>query len=479
MKYNNIFLMILFTAIALLSCNSTDKTKVEKVTDEEEKVYEGISYYVALGDIESAITEYEKAFEKDPDNPETSNLYARLLILAGENDKAEEILNGLISDDAENVSAYYSLSVLAGIEGNEEKQKDYLKTVIDKKPDDTDALAMLGEIQLRNDELDEAKESFDKALEADPENIIAVLGMGNVHIQEKEYSEAEDSFDKAIEIFSEYSFAYVDRAFVRKGQGDYTGAIEDLTKAIELEPDYYWNYIDRGKIYLILTDKEQALSDFNKAVSINPDYFLAYMYLGGIYYDLGIECEDNIEGWDWDKALEYWHLALQNYRTSARLNEKYYFVFGPMGVLNYIFGNYEEAIESFRSAYKKNNKEYAYVLLITLSYYKLGNDKEAVNFISSAIQTIPEDTWFYEVANYLKRPEFEAPIINYYKTIQNNLDKNRVLFYLASYYLISGNTRGAQMFFLDTETIDAPGIMEKILAHSELENIGLESRSNN
>lgn len=462
--------------IVLLACVSTEEEVIaeEKVIAEEEKVYEGISYYVALGDIESAIAEYEKAFDVNPEDPETANLYARLLMLAGENQEAREILLKIILKDSENVSAYYSLSILAGIEGNEEEQKEYLGEIIEKQPDDTDALAMLGEIQLRDDELEEARESFEQALDADSENIIAVLGMGNIMIQEKEYSNAEDYFDKAIEIFSEYSFSYVDRAYVRKNQGNYTGAIEDLTKAIELHPDFYWNYIDRGKIYLLLEYKDEAAADFESAISFDANYFLAYMYLAGIYYEFGISCYDDIEGWDWDLALEYWEYALENYKMSAFLNEEYYFVYGPMGVLNFVLDDWDEALESFVTAYEKDKKDHIYALLAALTYYKLGRDSEAANYIGAIAQTISQDTWFYEVANYLKRPSYDIPLVNYYKAEENQTIKNRILFYLASYYLIAGNERAAQTFFIDVETLGMSGMIEKILAHYELVKMGTE-----
>ena len=471
MKLFKIFFLLISIMLLASACVTTSD---EVILDEEEKAYEGISYYVALGDIESAIAEYEKAFATNPENPETANLYARLLMLAGENDEARAILQELVTADTENVSAYYSLSILAGIEDNEEEQIEYLEAIVQKQPDDTDALAMLGEIHLRDDKQDEAGDFFERALVSDSENIIAVLGMGNVSLQEKEYSDAEDYFDKAIEIFSEYSFAYIDRAFARKGQGNYTGAISDLTNAIELEPDYYWNYIDRGKIYLILQYKEKAAADFESAIAIDSEYFLGFMYLGGIYYDLGISCYDDIEGWDWEKALEYWDYALSNYKQSTALNEEYYFVYGPIGVLNYVFDNWEEAAQGFVNAYDNDKRDHTYLMLAALSYYKLGRGQDAVNYINSNMENIPTDTWFYEVANYLKRPAYDVPLVNYYKVQENETIRSKILFYLASYDLIEGNIMAARTFFLDVVTQGMTGMIEKILAHYELEKLGLE-----
>jgi hypothetical protein len=112
--------------------------------------------------------------------------------------------------------------------------------------------------------------------------------------------------------------------------------------------------------------------------------------------------------------------------------------------------------------------------LAALTYYKLGRASEAANYIGAITQTISQDTWFYEVANYLKRPSYDIPLVNYYKAEENQTIKNRILFYLASYYLIAGNERAAQAFFIDVETLGMSGMIEKILAHYELVKMGTE-----
>ena len=447
---NKICTILLIIAVAFISCTSTpDNTKTTK----EEKVFEEISYYITLGDMDAAIEAYEKSYEKNPDDPKTIILYARLLMLGGMAEDARALLKDLLIKDPANTDAIYTLSLLEGAEGNKEEQKLLLTSVINEQQDFSDAYASLGEIYLKENDLVNAEENFNKALESNPENFVAIIGMGNILIQKEEYSNAEEYFNDAVTLEPDYSFALVDRAFVRRKQGNYTGAIEDMTKAIELDPEFYWNYLDRGKIYLAKSDTKNAITDFNNAINIDPEYFLAHLYLANIYYD------DEI----WYKAKEHYEIAMEN-------KKDYYYGYIPLGILRYMQEEWDGATDLFKMAYE-HEKEHSYALMAVLGYKMAGKEETAMKYLDSVLGNFPTEGWHYSVALFFKRPENDLALINYMKKEENKLIKKRILFYLASQYLVMGRERAAQLYFMDIIEMEQMGVLEKILAQNELKDL--------
>jgi tetratricopeptide (TPR) repeat protein len=447
--------IFVLTAVILLGCNTTaNKTYYDDIADfeDEEKVYAGVSYFVALGDIESAIKAYEEALAKDPYNPKTINLYARLQLLAGLYDDARVTI-----EDAMELDVLFSLSLLESASGNIEQQKSILERIIELDPEHLEALSSLGEIYLKEKRFEESRELFEKVLEKSPDDFTSLMGLGNVLIRQEEWSQAEEKFDKVLELYPDYPFSYSDRGYIRRKQGLYSQAIEDYTKSIELVPDFYWNYIDRGKLYLAIDEKLKAEEDFLLAISIDPDYFVAHVYVSEIFY----------ERQEWDKAYYHYDKVKQN-------RSDYYFIYEPLGVLCYQKENWGEAAEMFQSAFNYDKTKYCLHLLAALRLRRDGREEEAVDYLTQTLPDIKNDTWQYNVAQYLIQPEYDAPVLDYYYKETIDLIKKRMLFYIAAQYLLMGMERAAQAYFLDVVQIDQPDSIERILGEWYLKGFGLD-----
>ncbi|MBT3274930.1 MAG: tetratricopeptide repeat protein [Spirochaetales bacterium] len=423
---------------------------------EEKDVYTTISAAMVVGDIDEAISAYEKAYANDPANTETRILLVNLLMAAGRIDEAKAEIESILSEEPENVNGLYNLSLIQGIQnpsGKSEKQEQTLLRIIELDPGNSRALASLGEIKLRNKELKNARDSFEKSLEAEPENTVALMGYGNVLLREEDPEAAEEQFSKVLDENPEYIFAYVDRSRAKMEKGDYSGAEKDLTSAIELDPNHYWHYIDRGRVRLLgLSDSTGALEDFNRAIEIDPDYFYAHIYRGGILDQKGERKQ-----------------AIEDYLLVLEARHDYYYIYAPLGVLLYMEERWADARSYFQQAYDFEKEEHFYAFLTALAYRKDGLDDEMEEYLKKAIVLFPRDSLYYKMARIFFESNSEGFVTGEVSREQNNDMKQKNLFILATHSLLNGQTTLAQTWFLEVEDKAFPSSFERRLAIWELE----------
>ncbi len=454
-RYRTLFLAA--ALVILAGCAHLPQKPEDRDSQAERELYDDVSELMKQDNIDEAIQRVEKRlkeFPPDQPTPELTDLrilHARLLLQSGKLGHALEILTALLDENPSHTEALFLLSVLRGSEGDESGQKKLLEQVLELDPGHVDALTSSGSLYLASGDLTKAEESYAQALEKDNESFLALVGLGQVSIKRKRYPTAERYFDRAIAIATDFPYVYVDRAVCRKARGDFEGAAEDLARAITLDPGSYWHYIDRGKIFLLMGRRIAAEQDFLQAAEIDGKHFLAYVYLAGICYEDG----------RWSEALRY-------YTQLVALKGDYHFAYEPLGVLNYGFGNWEESIRYFAKAHAHHPTETAYLLLTALSLKRQGKTVAAAEYLRGNLNKISPEDWRYDVARYLIRPEHVSPVLARMNREKNPDEKKRMSFYIASQYLISGQTRAAKAILVDLTANLHSRHIESILTQWEL-----------
>ena len=418
--------------------------------------YEAIGVLVATGKIDSAITQSEASAAYQNREPDTVLLHANLLMLENRQADAEAELMKLLESDPNDIEALIALALLAGATGDEIEKKSLLVKILELDPFHANALASLGELYLQAGIQDAAEGLFVSALESDTNNIVAILGLASLYMDKKAHEKAEIYLMRAISIEPEFDFAHADMARVKSAQGKYTDAIESYTKAISLQRDYYWHYVDRGKLFLNVGRKEEAIADFVRATKIDAEGFLAHVYLAGIFFD-----------------QQSWQKALEHYSNSVRLKKDYYFAYRPLGILYYRVEEWKNATRFLKLAYKQNPRDHTYALLAALAYRKGGDEGRATTLLQELANKLPRESWYYDVARFLLSPAYDLNLIMRIKKEDNRIVKNRITFYLATQYLISGKRRAAAALLIDVANSENPDILEFQIAKWELEGQGI------
>ena len=210
-----------------------------------------------IGEYESAISDYYKVIQLQP-------------------------------DDAE---AYHNMG-LAKI--NLEQHFDALADfdiAIRLKPEYARAYSNRGIVKAQLGQFADAISDLDSAIRFDRELTSAYYNRGLMYAMLEKFASAVSDFNTAIRLDPEFASAYLNRGVVKRKLGKYTAAIADYDIAIRLEPDAADAYLNRGAAKESLGHHVAAISDYDTAIRLKPDYIKAYYNRGVSKVRLGQKSE--------------------------------------------------------------------------------------------------------------------------------------------------------------------------------------------
>ena len=360
---------------------------------------------------------------------------ASVLSSAGKHPEARALVETISRSDPNNIEVLFMLSNIEGAAGRRRQQQTALERIIRIDPNNAEALVELGNISMRNRNVRNAASYFHRVLTNDSNNAQALIGLARAYRANREYDEAEGLYNHAVKLHPTLPEAWSERARFYKGRGFLVQALSDLNEAIKLAPNDYWISIDRGTLLMEMNRKPAALTEFNRAISISPGEFLAYAYSSGLKDDLG----------DPDGAE-------RDYAVLARLRPDYYYALEGLGLHKMRNENWAEARDIFREAYRRAPQEHFYALLAAINWMRAENVTSPRNFLREAHGRVKRDTleWYmFRLFHDLTGRTF-AGETDMIRRIEQESDENlkaRMMFYLAQYYDVRGNTAIANRYY--------------------------------
>lgn len=136
------------------------------------------AYYKENGDLDKSSENIAKALDIKPDDPESRETYANLLVRMGRNDEAIEQFRSLVSTIRGSASLHSNFGAALAARGDLEEAEKELIAAMDIEPDHAGAYTNLGIVLIRRNRIDEALPILEKAVELDPENMNTVFNLG-------------------------------------------------------------------------------------------------------------------------------------------------------------------------------------------------------------------------------------------------------------------------------------------------------------
>jgi tetratricopeptide (TPR) repeat protein len=189
------------------------------------------------GQVDKAITHYQKALEIRPGYADAHNNLGNALLQKGRVDEAIA----------------------------------HLQKALEILPDDALAHVNFGNALLQKGQADRAITHYQKALEIRPDDAGAHNNLGTALLQKGRVDDAITHFQKALEIQPDYANAHYNlgNALLRKGQMD--EAITHLKKALEIRPDDADTHNDLGFVLLRKGHVHEAMAHYQTALKLQPD----------------------------------------------------------------------------------------------------------------------------------------------------------------------------------------------------------------
>lgn len=374
--------------------------------------------YTKGGDIQNAITWYQKAMEKEDDNAMLyiglGDAYLKLQTGGGE---AMNNYEAAVKVGTHNSLAYSRIGYLWYVAHN---YKDALASYNQAKDADTSnplPYRDLAKAYQRAGNYDNALKNVELYLQKSDKNINDQINYANILYLAKKYAEAEAKMESLINSGNERPYMYRIIGYSAYETKDYSKALQNMNIFFQKETDTSMiipeDYLYYGKIYSALaaqdTTKGQVYADsaekfYLKAVNMDTaqDKSKIYHEIADGYKDAKI----------YDKAGE-WYGKIVAADTSAPALDYYYW-----GFWNYYGKKYDEAEKAFTAMKTKYPKEGS--ALFWLARVEAAKDSDA----KLGLATEPYKDWLaFETEGYTKEDQqlmYAYQYLAYYYYNQNN-----------------------------------------------------------
>lgn len=263
---------------------------------------------VALGEIDEASDDIEKAVELESTFSLTWNTRGYIAWMRGEYDKAVENYNSAI---------VYALN--------------------DRRVD-TGGLAQIyqnrGVAYQDHGNNDRALLDFNECIELVPDNPAFLENRGLVYVEKELFDVAFLDFDKAVELDKKNARAYVNRAYAARRMEDFEQAVRDYSQALRLRDDYGQALLGRGRTWMAWGQKSPAEKDFLAATELEGFEAAAWVGYGDIYR-IGTPASD----------LETLIEAIEGYSNALKHHANYPPALRGLVEIGYATGHVEQATQ--------------------------------------------------------------------------------------------------------------------------------------
>ncbi|MGH8130434.1 MAG: tetratricopeptide repeat protein, partial [Steroidobacteraceae bacterium] len=349
-----------------------------------------------------------RSIELDPEWLKPKLVYARSLLLDGDEDGAIEYVARIIGDDPDpDPDARLELAIMLLSAGRDDDALSQINQIMLEQPGRSDALRLMAIINFRLERLDAAEADFSELLASDQYTMDAFYYLARI-------ADYRDEHDKAVDLYSRVihgSNAVVSQrraSFILSEQGEVEAAFEHLREFGETHPNYAVDMnLAEAQLLASLERYEEALAEYDRVIGFRPDDEEVYLGKAELLLRMG-RLDDSIELYEetadrWpDSAMTLNALGYtladrtDRYTEAAKLIKKALeldpdsaAIIDSHGWVLYRLGKHEEALVELERAYERlKDPEVAAHIVEVL--WKLEREDDALAFLEEAEDLFPE-----------------------------------------------------------------------------------------
>jgi tetratricopeptide (TPR) repeat protein len=386
--------------------------------------YASAALALQAGDDEYAMEKVQRAIELDEDFLKARLLYARILLLQGEQDEAIDYTARIIGDDpSPDPDARMELALMYMSAGRDDDALSQVNQILLEQAGRSDALRLMAIINFRQGNFDAAWDDFEDLLATGEYTMDALYYLARL-------SDFRGDVDRAIRLYSEVrsgqnavaaqrrasaliAFDQDDPPFALQSLDDFADqnpgyavdillaraqlldaldrdeeALETYEKVLAFRPDDEGPYLSRAELLLRMGRLDDAIAQYRVAVDRWPDSSLALNALG---YTLA------------DRTDRY-REAEKLIRKALRLDPESPAIIDSLGWVLFKLGKHEAALEQLEIAYNRfPDPEVAAHLIDVL--VELERNQEALELLAAAEERTPDS----ELLNDVRQRRFPDP----------------------------------------------------------------------
>lgn len=371
------------------------------------------------GESDEALKRSKIATELKPDWLKPHLLYARALLLAGDEAAAIDYTARLVGDNPDpDPEARLELAIMYLAAGRDDDALSQINQVLLEQPSRTDALRLLAIINFRLKNFDAAQQDFEDLLASRRHNMDAFYYLARLADQRGEQERAfalyskvtkgdnavisqrraagilaqQEKFDQAqqhLEYFGRrhpnYTVEMIQaQAQLLTSQDRYEDALEYFDRVIVYRPDKESSYLGKAELLLRMGRLQDSIAVYRQALKRWPENSVVLNALG---YTLADRTEEYRE------AAKLIKLALKLDPENAAIIDSY-------GWVLYRQGNYEKALVELERAYEKlvDHEVAAHIIEVL---WKMGRQDEAQERLVDAEEIWSDSTLLEKVRGFV------------------------------------------------------------------------------
>ena len=207
------------------------------------------SLLLAVGRVDEAGPDLERALSLDPNYGEALALQSIIAVVQNDKEKALALAQKSVTADPKSASALIALSYAQQANFDLEGARTSLQQAVQSNPENALAWARLAELQMSFGDLDKALEAAQKAVTLEPNLARTRTILGFAYLMQVNIQEAKASFEKAIEFDQADYLPRLGLGLAKIREGDLQEGGREIEIAVSLDPN---NSIARsylGKTY--------------------------------------------------------------------------------------------------------------------------------------------------------------------------------------------------------------------------------------
>ncbi len=325
------------------------------------------------GELEEAAERAQQAIEIDKEWVKPHLVYARSLLLQGEQDAAIDYTSRLVGDDPDpDPEARLELAIMLVSAGREDDALSQVNQILLEQPYRTDALRLMAIINFRLDRLDAARADFEDLLASGNYRMDALHYLGRIADQRGEQDEAVRYYSQ-VTSGSNAVLSQSRAAGILAQQGEYERALQYLDRFAELNPNYAVDMVRvKAQVLASVERYEEALEQYDMAVAYRPD--VEGLYLGRAELLLRMDRLDD--------AIAQYRLAARRWPDSAM----------SLNALGYTLADrteeFDEAEKLIGKAMELDPESAAIIDSWGWVLYRQGRYEEALGYLETAYEKL-------------------------------------------------------------------------------------------
>src|SRR5579859_894090 len=338
--------------------------------------------YVVPEKVESAITLFGRALEKDPNYAAATaglgEAYWRKFQLTHDNQWFDATLSNCQKASQLNPSlaaAHSCLGRALASQGSYEKAIEQYRRALDLDPGSDDAYFGLANAYEKLGRLEEAEKLYKQAIAVRPAYWATYNWLGNFYMSHARYEEAATMFTQVISLAPDSFMGFSNLGGVRVLQGKYAEAIPFFERSLSIRPTAL-AHSNLGTAHFQMRRFAESATDFEQAVKLDSKNYEVWGNLGDAYY--------------WTpgrrpEAASAYGTAITLGEENLRHNPRDAQLLAYLGQYHAMRGEKKPALDKINAALRLQPKSPDVLLASAIAYQQLGDSTGALNALEKAV----------------------------------------------------------------------------------------------